>query len=161
MRKALRLINDIIFYILFIFLLLIVFNLFVNRVIKKSKAPRFFNYYVFKIASGSMEDTLKVGDTIIVKKADSYREGDIITFTEKEHFVTHRIMEIKGDNYITKGDANNLADTSIKKEQILGKYVKTSKVLSFVIKYKYIIILAIIFISLIFNVLLKEEERIS
>ena len=61
------------------------------------------------------------------KPALSYKIGDIITFQTgpgKKDIVTHRIISRRGDEFITQGDANNVADMKlVKQEQILGKVI--------------------------------------
>ena len=60
---------------------------------------------------------------VIVKLTDDVKENDIITYKYKEDFVTHRVIEIKGDEIITKGDANTSKDDPVAKKDVLGKVV--------------------------------------
>lgn len=92
----------------------------------KQDLPTINGYGTLEVISGSMEPTIKVGDLIIVNtKYDELKENDIITFyDEKGSFVTHRIIEIKDGEYITKGDNNNSEDQgTINKDDIVAKYV--------------------------------------
>lgn len=65
----------------------------------------------------------------MVKPVDSYKIGDVITFASKTQNkipITHRIVEMRVDTgnpvYITKGDANEEADTrEIKQSEIIGR----------------------------------------
>jgi len=74
-----------------------------------------------------MTPAIKTGGIVMVKPVSSYNVGDIITFeigSGKRDILTHRIIQQTGDGFITKGDANNVADTKpVKKEDILGKVV--------------------------------------
>jgi len=87
------------------------------------------NFKVLTVLSGSMEPAIHTGSIVAVKPAGDYKIGDIITFgpySKTQAPVTHRIAEIKvvGGQpvYITKGDANNAADTrEIAKKDIVGK----------------------------------------
>lgn len=88
---------------------------------------------LFTVASQSMRPTLQKGDLIVTKQQTSYKKGDIITFVnprgrKKIDTVTHRIIKIEKERqetiYITKGDANNVADGwKIKKSDVLGLFV--------------------------------------
>lgn len=92
----------------------------------KQDLPTINGYGTLEVISGSMEPTIKVGDLIIVNtKYDELKENDIITFyDEKGSFVTHRIIEIKDGEYITKGDNNNSEDQgTINNDDIVAKYV--------------------------------------
>lgn len=82
-----------------------------------------FGYRIYKIGSGSMNPYLKVNDTIIIKESDIYNVNDVITFKEDNEYITHRIISVNGNEFITKGDANNTEDKPISKNQIIGKLV--------------------------------------
>ncbi|MBI4709252.1 MAG: signal peptidase I [Candidatus Portnoybacteria bacterium] len=85
------------------------------------------NLKALTVLSGSMEPAIKTGSIVLVKPSSEYGAGDIITFgkTSKTQIpTTHRIVEVKnnGNIFITKGDANENADTKeIKKSEIIGK----------------------------------------
>lgn len=110
----------------------------------KNKPVSFFNYYLFTVLSGSMEDTLKIGDNIIVKRVDEYKEGDIVTFKHDNIYVTHRITKIDGDMVTTKGDANTVEDEPFNRNLIIGKFVFKSDLLNFLINNKIIVIIILI-----------------
>lgn len=79
------------------------------------------------VESGSMEPSIKTGSILLIKPQSDYKVGDIITVYDSANHdvsITHRITEIKDNAFITKGDANNSADTeSRQKENIAGKAV--------------------------------------
>ncbi len=90
------------------------------------------NYKLLIVQSGSMEPAIKTGSVAVVKPAENYKAGDIITFggKEKDRTTTHRIVDmevVSGKiNYITKGDANNTEDTSkTAEEKVIGKVLTT------------------------------------
>jgi signal peptidase I len=74
--------------------------------------PDLFGYQIFVVETGSMEPTLPVGSTILVKALhgdETPNVGDIITYKHESDTVTHRITDIvTGDDgvlrYQTKGD---------------------------------------------------------
>ncbi len=83
-----------------------------------------FGYTFFEVATGSMADTIQVGDAVIVEITKDVQENDIIVYKEENNFITHRLIKInENDEIITKGDANNAEDNPISKTQILGKVI--------------------------------------
>lgn len=84
----------------------------------------FFGFTFFEVATGSMADTIQVGDGVLVEITKDVKENDIIVYKEEENFITHRFVEINEDGeLITKGDANNAKDQPIKIDKVLGKVV--------------------------------------
>ena len=63
----------------------------------------FCGYTLFQVITGSMEDTIKIKDIVIVKLTDDVKENDIITYRNDGNFVTHRVIRIE-DDPIRKGD---------------------------------------------------------
>jgi signal peptidase len=107
-------IKDFIFRIIYI-LLIIYLLIFV---------PSIWGHKPLVVISGSMEPTLKVGGILYYEKIDinGLDEGDILVYETKDHIISHRIVEINEDGFITKGDANNSVDgVLINNNQILGK----------------------------------------
>ncbi len=45
-------------------------------------------------------------------------------YSQGTALVTHRIVEVNGNQIVTKGDANNTNDTPIQRNQIVGKVIK-------------------------------------
>ena len=87
------------------------------------------NYELLIVQSGSMEPAIKTGSLVIIKPASEYKAGDVITFgpvTKGKSPTTHRIVNVSLQNgkpvYLTKGDANEEADTSeVLARDVLGK----------------------------------------
>lgn len=82
-----------------------------------------FGYTFFEVATGSMANTLNIGDIVVVKVNEAFKENDIIVYKEENSFITHRVIKIDGQDLITRGDANNSEDKPIKSDQILGKVI--------------------------------------
>ncbi|MGI5826721.1 MAG: signal peptidase I [Patescibacteria group bacterium] len=93
---------------------------------------------LFAVQTGSMEPAIKTGSLIVVRPADQYQPGDIITFKTSPEaniknpkaLVTHRIVEereVKGETfYVTKGDANESVDMeNWPQTSVLGKVIYT------------------------------------
>ena len=124
-KKAIKVIYNIFLGVLVIMALLVVVSAF----------PIEGMYQIKVVQSGSMEPTIKTGSLVIIKPWKSYEVGDIITFRSNfkdkkgENLpVTHRIIEIKTEEglpvYLTKGDANEDADTTqIQHNDVLGGLV--------------------------------------
>ena len=159
LRKICKIILNIFFYIFLILLVIYIINLLICKVIYKDNIPRFFNYYIFNVTSGSMEESIHVGDYIIVKKADDFKVNDIVTYQKDNYFITHRIIEIDGDKVVTKGDANNVPDAEISKNDIIRKYYRKSKLLSFLIKNRFIIIGSILFLYMGVYILESNDKE--
>lgn len=79
----------------------------------------------YAVLSGSMEPAFPVGSMIYVKAVDpsSIQVGDPITFYLAEDLVaTHRVIEIDGEGFHTKGDANESPDPgAVSPENLIGK----------------------------------------
>lgn len=89
--------------------------------------PTLCGYSTAIVVSGSMSGTIEVDDMVIIHRRDSYSWGDIITYKDGENLVTHRIVEIFEDgSYITKGDANNTADSEpVPFDSVIGRVALT------------------------------------
>lgn len=133
------------------------------------------NFKVFVVQSGSMAPAIKMGSIVIVKPAQDYKIGDIITFgpySKTRPPTTHRIYEIKveGGNpiYITKGDANNSPDSrEITKRDIVGKVIFSIPYLGYFLAFAkrplgfflLIIVPALIIISDEIKNIIKELKK--
>lgn len=100
------------------------------------------NYKLLIVESGSMEPAIKTGSVVVVKPADSYKPGDVITFEDrgKDRTTTHRVLDaevITGKTqYITKGDANNAEDTSkVSEDKIVGKVLANIPYAGYLLAY--------------------------
>ena len=107
------------------------------------------NYYIFQIASGSMESDLHIGDYIVVQKSYDYQVVDIVTYYDEGLFVTHRIYQMDGNKLITKGDVNNTLDEEFDANMIVGKFLCKAYLLSFLTKYRFLMILFVLLLYII------------
>lgn len=121
-EKIAHIILNIIIAIVFLIVIIVGYNYIQIQLMNKDYA-NFFGYTVFEVKTGSMAKTLNVYDVILVKITKDVKENDIITFKKDDELITHRIMEIDGEEIITKGDANNTEDEKITKEAVIGKVV--------------------------------------
>ena len=154
--KALNIVKNIVLDVIIIILLgLILFG-----ILNKNKPFPVCGYYFFTVLTGSMEDTLHVGDNIIVKKSNEYKVGDIITYKLEKSYITHRITKIDGDMITTKGDANNTEDIPFSKDKILGKLVYKGKVLNFLVKNKFIIFIGVMILFIIDFIIGNRNKKV-
>lgn len=132
MKKALKIVFNVIAWVVLIFALLITILVFSSD--KNNGTASLLGYIPLTVESDSMKPTFKKGDLIISKEIDdinSLKKGDVITFWTliKGQKVknTHRIAEVLNDNgsvgFITRGDANNVDDTyTVYAGDIIGQW---------------------------------------
>lgn len=121
-EKIAHIILNIIIALVFLVVIIVGYN-YVQLQIMNKDYTNFFGYTVFEVSTGSMAKTLNIYDIILVQITKDVKVGDIITFKQDDALITHRIMEINGDELITKGDANNTEDKAITKDAIIGKVI--------------------------------------
>lgn len=88
----------------------------------------FFGFRAFTTKTNSMNPTINTGSLFITKALSEYNPGDIITYYAQvdnhEEIITHRILSIGGNVYITKGDANVAVDREIVVPRlVIGKVI--------------------------------------
>src|SRR6476646_2173030 len=72
----------------------------------------------------SMQPRFHSGDLALVRPADHYRVGEIVAYRSKllHVVVLHRIIAIKGNRYVFKGDSNNFVDpTRPRRAELVGR----------------------------------------
>jgi len=72
----------------------------------------------------SMEPKFYAGDLVLVRKTSSYQVGEIVTYWDDSMaaYTIHRIIDIKQDRFILKGDNNSWIDpVQPDQEEIIGK----------------------------------------
>ena len=80
-------------------------------------------YKVLVIRSDSMEPVLPVGSIVIaerVRDVSELRVGDIVTYKNPAvpFTITHRIVEVTKEGFVTKGDNLEEADGIVKREWV-------------------------------------------
>lgn len=135
---------------LLIFAIIILAGYFVLRVTNVIK--------IYKVETGSMEYKIHAGDYILLCKSNKYNIDDVVTYKEKNYFITHRIIKIENDKITTKGDANNMEDAEISKNQIEGKVIYCGGILNIIINFKFAIIAFLISLYLLSCYFEKSEN---
>lgn len=133
---------------------------------------------IFTIVSESMAPEYEVWDMIVSKEIDpsSIKVGDDVVYLGKQgdfenKIVTHRVIEVKGssDNkqFVTKGIANDIEDPVIDGDQVYGKVLFKSNILSFLSKlinnlYGFYFIVFVPFVIMLFieimDIVNEKEE---
>lgn len=86
--------------------------------------PTIWGYKPLVVISGSMQPILKVGGILYYEEIDinDFDVGDIVAYELNDHTISHRIIKIEEDGFVTKGDYNKSVDTyKVKFNQVLGK----------------------------------------
>ena len=117
-----KVIVNLIIFILVIIAIISVWE-FIQINVQHKQYVNILGYSVLSAETGSMSPTIEKGDIVIIKIGDEIKENDIITYQKDNVLVTHRIININGDNIIAKGDYNNTEDEPIKKDKVIGKEV--------------------------------------
>ncbi len=114
----------------------------------------FFKITLLICMSGSMEKEIKTGSICVITKRVGYEDinvGDIVTFTLGKQNVTHRVVEIKDDCCITKGDNNEDVDSFVMtKDNFIGKELFEIPYIGYAAKFigdNVILCLAVIFVA--------------
>lgn len=152
MQIALKRVSTVFSYITFsLFTIIIAFMalMLISKVVMKQEVPRIAGFSSFMISSGSMrgdvddwskqyDNHINPGDIVVTHQTNNLNVGDVVTFFVSEtEIVTHRIVAISPDGYLTtRGDANNVVDKSfVNKVNVIGKVVVTIPKLGYVSMY--------------------------
>ena len=115
--------------------------------------PVIIGYRPLVVLSGSMEPILKVGGILYYQKIniEDYKKGDILAYATENHIISHRIVDITNDGFITKGDNNKVLDSKVNLNQVLGKGTNFSipyigYYADFIYNHKYILYFFTIYI---------------
>ena len=127
LEKIFSILLDILIILFGFILLVFIYNNIQTRILGNDYSS-IFGYSTFEVQTGSMEgdveDSISIGDWVIVKYTNNIQLEDVITYQKDGAFITHRVIEEYNGTYITKGDANNAKDDPVSREQIVGKVVK-------------------------------------
>ena len=125
-KKIFRWVFDIILFVILGIALIMAYN-HIQINIKGNTYTTMLGYSAFEVSTGSMSGTMEIGDAILVKLIDqneTVNKDEIVVYSQGTALVTHRIVEVNGNQIVTKGDANNTNDTPIQRNQIVGKVIK-------------------------------------
>lgn len=142
-NPVLKLINNIVYVILFLIVASVLFVVILQRA--SNNAIALGGIRIFNIVSESMVPKYNIGDVLVVKSIEpqNIKVGDDIAYigqesTFNQKIVTHQVIKIDYENgeYIfhTKGIANILEDPLVHQNQVFGKVVYKIWILSLISK---------------------------
>lgn len=84
-------------------------------------APALAGYRPVIVGSNSMAPSLRTADIVVTDPAADIRVGSVIDFATVDGGRIHRVVEVDGERYRTKGDANPDLDSSlVARDQVRG-----------------------------------------
>lgn len=109
-------------------------TLIIKSYTNKDEVPSIGGYLPLIVLTDSMYPTIESGDLIIcqTRDAETIKVGDIIAFFDPagngKSIVTHKVIELTDIDgelaFVTKGDANNIADTEpVPAKSLVGLYL--------------------------------------
>ena len=134
MKKAIKIIFNVLAWVVLILALLITVLVFSSD--RNNGVANLFGFMPMTVESDSMKPTFKKNDLIIVKEIDdvkSLKKDDVITFwtiiNGQKQKNTHRIVDIvkegKSISFITRGDNNAIDDeVPVAAGDIIGKWTE-------------------------------------
>lgn len=129
------------------------------RYIRKDSVIKIGGYGFLIVMTGSMEPTIEKNEFILIKECQTYHTNDVATYLDVYgNLITHRILQIDEQNFITKGDSNEISDESTNIHNIQGKVIFHSKILGIFYLY-YLKGIVCIYIAILVALYLKEEFR--
>ena len=108
--------------------LILVFNLLSigSRYLLGNTYANVFGFSTAVVLSGSMEPAISVNDMVVIREKDNYAEKDVISYVSQSgNLITHRIVDVTDEGYVTRGDANNAIDVEspVSVDKVVGKVV--------------------------------------
>lgn len=171
MNKVINIVKYVLLVVMFFVLTIVVVQRVTNNKVK------IFGYSMYNIISESMKPQYEIGDVVVAKtvKEEELRVGDNIVYKGekadfKDKIVTHKLVRIQRGSprkYTTRGISNLVDDPEITFNQIQGRVIGKSVILSFFSKIANdnVLFYAIIFIPftiLVFadiNDVIKEKNE--
>lgn len=117
-RRFLKICKIIIVLLLCVLLAIGIFN--IVQIAGGQEMPMLFGYGKAVVVTGSMEPEIMPNDMVVFRAQDEYEVGDIVIY-KANSYITHRVIEVTENGYITQGDANNVTDEEIAAGQVIGK----------------------------------------
>jgi signal peptidase I len=122
MKIFIKIVRSLALMLLSVLLLLNVIFI-VLGIISGTDVPLFLGYGRAVVVTGSMEPVIAPGDMVIIHEQDTYEVDDIVIY-KADNYIAHRIIAVTENGFITKGDANNVEDDEILREQVVGKVIR-------------------------------------
>ena len=92
-------------------------------------------YRFFVVETPSMGTVAPVGTLVAVRAQATYHVGDIVTYERNTRSYTHRIVDITGQGFITKGDINGATDAlPVQPNEIVGLVTFHARYVGFLVQ---------------------------
>ena len=158
--KISLIVEDIIFYLILVPLIIISCLIIFQRIFEPDKIPDIFGFKIFAVLDEKMDETTNYGDLVFTKniKPNDLKSSDIIAFRNNMNKVTiHQIINITDENNIKvftmKTASNEIGDTKyVKEDNVEGIIIKRIAKVGLIIIYMqnpYVILLLICIILII------------
>lgn len=127
-RNTFFLLEDIIFYLIIIPLIIIAITIIYQRIVNPNRIPDIFGYKMFIVLDDNIDQTIKYGDLVFTHniEPESLEPNNLIAFRNNTNKVTiHRIIKITEDNigrqFEMQNSTNEVGDTKyVRAEQVEG-----------------------------------------
>lgn len=120
-------------------------------------------YKSYRVISDSMSPKIYKNALAFVSTNTNQKleAGTIIAYAVDDKLVLHRIFKIDGDNIITKGDANNVVDSPIDINSVIGVYKFSIPLIGilFASVYPWIIIILVWILYLVIAQMVIEIKK--
>ncbi len=158
-----KIINFLLDVMIFIFGIVLLVSLYIGIQTKvfNNDYANFFGYSLFEVQTGSMSGKIEAGDWIIIQLTQNVKLNDVVTYKSDGEFITHRIVEVYNNTYVTQGDANTAKDKPIDSKQIIGKVTKVLPKFGIIRKtlLNPAVLIAIIITLILFNMAIKKDKN--
>lgn len=158
--KQTTLLEDIIFYVIIIPLILISITIIWQRLTEPDKIPDILGYKMFVVLDGDMDQAIEYGDLIFTHNIapENLEKSNLIAFRNNTNKVTiHRIIKITEDDigrqFEMQNSVNEVGDTKcVKENQVEGLIIHRIPnigIILYKIQEPYIILILIVIVLLI------------
>ena len=124
----------------------------------------------YVVLSGSMEPNYPAGSVILTNTTpDGIGTQDVITYRIGEQLITHRVIRMNEEGYVTKGDNNPAEDPgTVSPDQVVGKVISCIPYIGYLVlflhrPYAHFFLLFAAAVSVVLHFMktrtFKQEER--
>ena len=113
----------IILVVVIVFMAVAIYTFIQTKIIRKTYA-HFAGVIALSEQTESMKPAINIDDIVFVSINNSgLKKDDIIAYYDNDYVITHRLISINNDSYITLGDNSDSGIEHVNKDQILGKVI--------------------------------------
>lgn len=113
----------IILVVVIVFMAVAIYTFIQIKIIRKTYT-HFAGVIALSEQTESMKPAINIDDIVFVSINNSgLKKDDIIAYYDNDYVITHRLISITDDSYITLGDNSDSGIEHVNKDQILGKVI--------------------------------------